>query len=43
MRIKLNKKLKGAEGSFLLDIDIQAEENCFLSIFGKSGSGKTTF
>ncbi|WP_457626128.1 ATP-binding cassette domain-containing protein [Persephonella sp.] len=42
MRIKLKKKLKGAEGSFLLDIDIQAEENCFLSIFGRSGSGKTS-
>ncbi|SNZ10067.1 molybdate transport system ATP-binding protein [Persephonella hydrogeniphila] len=42
MKIKLKKRLKGAEENFFLDVDINVEEGCFITIFGKSGAGKTS-
>ncbi len=42
MKIQLKKELSGTEGKFLLDIDISIKEGSFITIFGKSGAGKTT-
>jgi len=40
--IDLEKKLFGADGEFLLKFNYFVEEKKFLTLFGKSGSGKTT-
>ncbi|WP_456464884.1 ABC transporter ATP-binding protein [Persephonella sp.] len=42
MRVKLKKRLKGYRGDFILDVDLTAEEGNFITIFGRSGAGKTT-
>ncbi|EDP72971.1 MULTISPECIES: ATP-binding cassette domain-containing protein [Aquificales] len=42
MKIQIKKQLSGTEGEFLLDIDISIKEGSFITIFGKSGAGKTT-
>lgn len=42
MKVQIKKQLSGTEGKFLLDIDISAREGSFITIFGKSGAGKTT-
>ncbi len=43
LKIELNKKLHGSGGEMDLDIDLEIEENDFVALTGKSGSGKTTF
>lgn len=40
--IKVRKSLVGVNGRFELEADFSVEKGEFLSIFGKSGSGKTT-
>ncbi len=42
IEIDIEKKLIGAEGKFNLKFSFSSDKNTFLSIFGKSGSGKTT-
>ncbi|MDQ7056810.1 MAG: ATP-binding cassette domain-containing protein [Persephonella sp.] len=42
MKIKIKKKLKGRQGNFILDVNISAEDKSFITVFGKSGAGKTT-
>jgi len=42
IHIEINKKLQGANGEMLLDVDLQIEEGTFLALSGKSGSGKTS-
>ncbi len=42
IEIDIEKKLIGAEGKFNLKFSFSSEKNVFLSLFGKSGSGKTT-
>ncbi len=42
IEIDIEKKLLGAEGKFNLKFSFSSDKNTFLSIFGKSGSGKTT-
>ncbi len=43
LKIELNKRLHGSSGEMNLDINIEIEENDFVALTGKSGSGKTTF
>lgn len=38
----VKKKLHGAEGDFILEVELEVKEGEFLSLFGPSGSGKTT-
>ncbi len=40
--VDVKKTLEGSCGRFLLDVNFSFEKRVFLSIFGKSGSGKTT-
>ncbi|NPA16181.1 MAG: ATP-binding cassette domain-containing protein [Aquificae bacterium] len=42
MILKLEKRLKGSEGEFLLNVDMDIPEGSFVTIFGRSGAGKTT-
>ena len=42
IKVNIKKKLKGYKGDFILDVEFQLEKGQFLSIFGKSGHGKTT-
>ncbi len=41
--IAIQKKLDGADGEMLLDVDIRLKEGEFIALSGLSGSGKTTF
>ncbi|MFN4307217.1 ATP-binding cassette domain-containing protein, partial [Sulfurihydrogenibium azorense] len=40
--VKVKKQLMGYNGKFTLEADFTVEKGEFLTIFGKSGSGKTT-
>ena len=42
IRFSLKKKLHGAQGDFLLELEFEMEENELIVILGPSGSGKTT-
>ncbi|MCR4941742.1 MAG: ATP-binding cassette domain-containing protein [Campylobacter sp.] len=42
INIKIQKPLNGANGEFLLDLDMSIKKGEFVCIYGKSGSGKTT-
>ncbi len=42
IRITVEKKLSGAEGPFTLSIDLQMKPQSILTLYGKSGTGKTT-
>ncbi|MBK3332761.1 ATP-binding cassette domain-containing protein [Persephonella atlantica] len=42
MRLKIKKRLKGKEEDFVLDVDISVKDGSIITIFGKSGAGKTT-
>lgn len=42
-QIQLYKKLHSPQGEMLLDIDLAIEQGQFISVYGKSGAGKTTF
>jgi molybdate transport system ATP-binding protein len=39
---KIQKKLQSASGEMLLDLDFEIKENEFVTLYGASGSGKTT-
>jgi molybdate transport system ATP-binding protein len=43
LKIELNKRLHGSSGEMNLDINLEIDENDFVALSGKSGSGKTTF
>ena len=40
--LKIQKKLQSASGEMLLDLDFEIKENEFVTLYGASGSGKTT-
>jgi len=40
--INIQKKLHGASGEIILDINLQIQQNDFIALYGQSGSGKTT-
>ncbi|WP_104721651.1 sulfate/molybdate ABC transporter ATP-binding protein [Helicobacter mesocricetorum] len=40
--IRIQKKLHSTEGDLSLELDCQLEENQLITLFGKSGAGKTT-
>lgn len=42
IQIALQKKLSGAAGAFLLDVNLDLPAGTFLSLYGKSGAGKTS-
>jgi len=42
IHLNLKKTLLGSLGKFVLEIDFTIQENEFIAIYGKSGSGKTT-
>lgn len=42
MEVQLYKKLSSASGSFNLDLEFSLKKGDFLSIYGKSGAGKTS-
>ncbi len=42
IRLQLNKKLHAANGDMVLDIDLDIQQGTFLSLYGKSGAGKTS-
>lgn len=42
LRIEINKKLHGSNGTMDLDLSLEVKEGEFLAVSGKSGSGKTT-
>ena len=43
LKIDITKKLYGANGAMNLDINLDIKEGDFISLTGKSGSGKTSF
>jgi len=42
IKVDIEKNLVGTEGKFSLKINFEVKKNEFLTLFGKSGSGKTT-
>lgn len=42
IEFKINKKLQSASGEMILNLDFQVKQNAFLTLYGASGSGKTT-
>jgi ABC-type sugar transport systems, ATPase components len=42
IRFRLKKKLHGAQGDFLLELEFEMGEEEFIVVLGPSGSGKTT-
>ena len=40
--VSIKKQLHAANGHFDLELDLQIEKGSFVSIFGKSGAGKTS-
>jgi len=42
IQLKIQKKLQSASGEMLLDLDLEIKENEFVTLYGASGSGKTT-
>lgn len=42
IEFKINKKLQSASGEMILNLDFQVKENDFVTLYGASGSGKTT-
>lgn len=42
IEFKIQKKLQSAAGEMLLDLDFEIKENEFVTLYGASGSGKTT-
>lgn len=42
IQLKIQKKLQSASGEMLLDLDFEIKENEFVTLYGASGSGKTT-
>ena len=42
IKVDIEKELTGSDSKFLLKVNFEVKENEFLTIFGKSGSGKTT-
>ncbi len=42
IQIKIKKTLKGSKGNFLLDVEFTIKNREFITLFGKSGAGKTT-
>lgn len=42
IKFKIQKKLQSASGEMLLDLDFEIKENEFVTLYGESGSGKTT-
>jgi len=42
IKIEISRKLKGASGDMLLDVNLAIKEQSFVAISGQSGSGKTT-
>ncbi|MGB9732277.1 MULTISPECIES: ABC transporter ATP-binding protein [Calditerrivibrio] len=42
IEVNVRKELVGYKGNFTLDVNLKIEKGEFLTIFGKSGSGKTT-
>lgn len=42
IQLQLNKKLHAANGDMMLDIDLDIQPGTFLSLYGKSGAGKTS-
>ena len=40
--IQIQKKLQSATGEMLLNLDFEIRENEFVTLYGASGSGKTT-
>jgi molybdate transport system ATP-binding protein len=42
IQFKIQKKLQSASGEMLLDLDFEIKQNEFVTLYGASGSGKTT-
>ena len=42
IEFKISKKLQSASGAMTLNLDFQVKENDFVTLYGASGSGKTT-
>ncbi|MCH8124594.1 ATP-binding cassette domain-containing protein [candidate division KSB1 bacterium] len=42
IKIKVTKTLQDPEGEFQLNLDVEINDNEFITLYGKSGAGKTT-